>query len=41
MLFDQTANISAMIANKMLYFTNGDVQAARNTFISRVLPHGL
>ena len=33
MLFDQTANISAMIANKMLYFTNGDVQAARNSKI--------
>lgn len=30
MLFNQTANISAMIANKMLYFTNGAVQAARN-----------
>lgn len=29
MLFDQTNNIGAMIANKVLYFTNNNAQAAR------------
>lgn len=30
MLFDQTNNIGAMIANKVLYLTNSDGRAARN-----------